>query len=465
MEKTETISAISTPVGTGGISVIRISGERAISISDKIFKGSISLKDAATHTVHVGTIIEPETGRAIDQGVFTVFRMPHSYTGENVVEISCHGGVFVTRKVLQAALQAGARMAEPGEFTKRAFLNGKLDLSQAEAVADIIQAQTEKSLRASYQQLSGNLLKKVQTLQDELIDILGLLELELDFSEEDIELVPKEKILSRMDSVKDRLRKLISSYQKGRFLRNGVKMTIVGRPNVGKSSLLNQLIGSDRAIVDSTPGTTRDALEAQLDIKGVLFRIIDTAGLRQPQDRIEAKGVEIAQFHLEVADLVVFLFDGSCGWMPEDAFVWEKIVAAREKNDAAVLVVENKIDLKKNKRKSSVPENVSQLLPIQLSAKTGEGLNGFYEAIEKQILVDENLSNGEVVLTNERHVEAMRKTISALQDAERTIEKGMSADFIAVDIREALNALGEIVGQTSPDDVLNHIFNNFCVGK
>ncbi len=465
MEKAETISAISTPVGTGGISVIRISGERALSVSDKIFKGSISLGDAATHTVHVGTIVEPESHQPIDRGVATVFRAPHSFTGEDVVEISCHGGIFVTQKVLQATLRAGARMAEPGEFTKRAFLNGKLDLSQAEAVGDIIQAQTQKSLRVSYQQLSGNLLKRVQALQNELIDILGLLELGLDFSEEDIELTPKGDILSRMDSVMDVLEKIISSYQKGRFLHNGVKMTIVGCPNVGKSSLLNQLLGSDRAIVDSTPGTTRDALEAQLDIKGVLFRIIDTAGLREPHNRVEAKGIQIAQFHLEVADLVVFLFDASCGWKPEDDFVWEKIVDAREKNRAVILIVENKIDLKKNQVNSEVPENIRQLSPIRISAKTGEGLSDFYEAIEKQILADENLSNEEVVLTNVRHVEAMRKTISALEDARQTIKKEMSGDFVAVDIREALNALGEIVGETSPDDVLNHIFNRFCIGK
>lgn len=465
MERTETISAISTPFGTGGISVIRISGEEAISVAENIFKGKISLENAATHTTHKGIIIDPQSGQEIDQGLFTIFRAPHSYTGEDVVEVSCHGGMFVTQRVLQATMYAGARLAKPGEFTKRAFLNGKLDLSQAEAVADLIQAKTEKSLRASYQQLSGKLLKKIQGIQKELIEILGLLELELDFSEEDIEIIPQEKIASRMEKIEESLRKLISSYQKGRFLRDGVKMTIVGRPNVGKSSLLNRLLGNDRAIVDAAPGTTRDALEAQLDIKGILFRVIDTAGLRETSDRIEAKGVEIAQFHLSEADLVVFLFDGFTGWVPEDEFVLEKIMAASRKSRAAILIVENKIDLGEKKRYGGLPEGIVQASPIRLSAKTGEGMDSLYRAIEGKVLSDEIMDRSEVVLTNERHVEAMEKAISALEAARQTIQNGLSQEFTAVDIHGALNALGEIVGETLPEDVLNYIFGRFCVGK
>jgi len=465
MGKTETISAISTPFGMGGLSVIRISGERALSVSEKIFRGKVSLSGVPTHTAHVGTIVDPESGQAIDQGVFTVFRAPHSYTGEDVVEVSCHGGTFVTQKVLQATLQAGARLAEPGEFTKRAFLNGKLDLSRAEAVADLIQAQTEKSLRASYQQLSGKLFRQIQTVQKELIEILGFLELELDFSEEDVELISREELMARVDSIKDTLKKWISSYKKGRFLRDGVKMTIVGRPNVGKSSLLNRLIGSDRAIVDATPGTTRDAVEVQLDIKGVLFRIIDTAGLRQTHDRIEAKGVEIAQFHLGEADLVVFLFDGFTGWLPEDDFVWKKIMDATTKSGAAILIVENKIDLRKNEEVRGIPDSVGQVSPIRISAKTGEGMSSLYEAIEKEFLTDENLGREEIVLTNMRHVEAMEKTISALEVARETLQNGLSQEFAAVDIRGALTAIGEIVGETSPEDVLDFIFGRFCIGK
>ncbi|NOY78969.1 MAG: tRNA uridine-5-carboxymethylaminomethyl(34) synthesis GTPase MnmE [Calditrichaeota bacterium] len=465
MEKTETISAISTPIGTGGISVIRISGEDALSVSEKIFRGNVTLSEVPTHTVHVAAIVDPQSGEEIDQGVFTVFRAPQSYTGEDVVEVSCHGGLFVTQKVLQATLKAGARLAEPGEFTKRAFLNGKLDLSRAEAVADLIQAQTEKSLRASYQQLSGKLFQQIQTVQRELIEILGFLELELDFSEEDVELIPRTELVARLDSVKKILKKWISTYQKGRFLRDGVKMTIVGRPNVGKSSLLNRLIGSDRAIVDATPGTTRDAVEVQLDIDGVLFRVIDTAGLRQTRDRIEAKGVEMTQFHLNEADLVVFLYDGFVGWLPEDDFVWNKIGEATAKSGAATLIVENKIDLKRNPKNQGIPGSVAQQTPIRISAKTGEGMDSFYEMIKKEFLTDENLNRGEIILTNIRHVKAIEKALSALDTASETLQRGLSQEFAAVDVRGALNAIGEIVGETSPEDVLDFIFGRFCIGK
>ena len=465
MDEKQTITAISTPAGSGGIAVIRLSGRNALEIARKIFKGRAALKDAASHTAHFGTIVNPKTKEPLDQGVFTVFRAPHSYTGEDVVEISCHGGVFVTEKVLEASLEAGARLAEPGEFTKRAFLNGKLDLSQAEAVADLIQARTERSLTASLQQLTGKLYQKVQAIRKGLIEILGLLEIELDFSEEDIELISTEKLLKQIKRVEKDLRKTIVTYEKGRFLRDGVKMTIVGRPNVGKSSLLNLLLGSERAIVDETPGTTRDALEALLNIDGILFRIIDTAGLRQTKERVEAKGVEIAQFHLKEADLIVFIFDNCDGWTEADDFVWQSVEAAIREKKSRVLIVRNKIDLTATGKGTGLPERVLKNTVIPMSAKRGTGLKHFHNALQRLTRVDDNLGRHEFIISNIRHVRAMADAADALASAEKAIKSGLSQEFTAFDIRSALDHLGEIIGETSPEDVLDYIFNNFCVGK
>ncbi len=461
----DTIAAISTPLGSGGLSVIRLSGPQALAIAVKLYRGKSDLEKARSHSAHVGFVVDSEQNQPIDQAVFTLFLAPNSYTGEDVVEISCHGGVYVTRRVLETALRAGARLAEPGEFTKRAFLNGKIDLAQAEAVADLIQARTEKSLQASIQQLSGALSDCIDALRKRLVRLLGLLEVELDFSEEDITFLPREELVKEVKALRQDLDILKKSFERGRFLREGVKMTIVGRPNVGKSSLLNRLLGSQRAIVDETPGTTRDALEALLDVDGVLFRVIDTAGLRETVDRIEAKGVEIAQFHLREADLAVFVLDVQTGWTNEDAFVWERLQAVRRERTLTILVVFNKMDLVQGKLLSSLPEEVREEPAVFLSAKTGQGMDDFYTALRHFLVEGGGKSANEVVLTNVRHVKAVEKAAESLTAVEKTLQSGLSQEFAVVDLRGALESLGEIIGQVSADDALNFIFNQFCVGK
>ncbi len=461
----DTIAAISTPLGNGGIGVVRMSGPEALAIADRLFKGKGGLKTAPSHTAHVGFVVEPESGQRLDQVVVTLFRAPHSYTGEDVVEISGHGGVYVVQRILEVVLQSGARLAEPGEFTKRAFLNGKMDLSQAEAVADLIQARTEKSLQVSIRQLSGALSGRIQQLRQKLVRILGLLEVELDFSEEDIAFLPTEEVLQEIEEVQKELEGLKETFRQGRFLREGVKMTIVGRPNVGKSSLLNRLLGSERAIVDETPGTTRDALEALLDVGGVLFRVIDTAGLRKTDNRVEAKGVEIAQFHLKEADLVVFVLDATVGWRPEDDFVWQRVCAVQREKNLPVVLVWNKIDLAVDDGASTLPEDLRPVETVRLSAKTGQGVEAFYTALRQFLQKDGTTGANEVVLTNVRHVQAVERALGSLTEAKRSLQAGLSQEFIVVDLRGALDQLSEIVGQVSAEDTLDYIFSQFCIGK
>ncbi len=460
----DTIAAISTPLGSGGIAVVRLSGPDAVPIASRLFQGKADLRAVPSHTAHVGFLVEPETDQPVDQAVVTVFRAPNSYTGEDVVEISCHGGVYVTRRVLEAALHAGARLAEPGEFTRRAFLNGKMDLSQAEAVADLIQARTERSLQTSVRQLSGALSKRVRALREKLIEILSLLEVELDFSEEDISFLPTEEVIRKVASVRGELEALKATFTRGRFLREGVKMTIVGRPNVGKSSLLNRLLGSERAIVDESPGTTRDALEVLLDVGGVLFRVIDTAGIRETSDRVEAKGVEIAKFHLQEADLAVLVLDAAAGWGEEDNFVYNQLQSVRQKRNLSLLVVLNKIDVAKG-QKVEIPRELQKEKQLTLSAKTGEGMSDFYAALREFVEAEGEGSQNEVVLTNVRHVRAVEEALKYLSEVEKTLKSGLSQEFAVVDLRGAVDSLDEIIGRVSPDDVLNHIFSQFCVGK
>ncbi len=463
-EAEDTIAAISSPLGSGAISVVRLSGPGAVPIATRLFRGKTDLRAAASHTAHVGFLLEPESNRPVDQVVVVLFRAPNSYTGEDVVEISCHGGRYVTRRVLEAILHAGARLAEPGEFTKRAFLNGKMDLSQAEAVADIIQARTERSLLASVRQLSGTLSGRIQALREALIEILSLLEVELDFSEEDISFLSTEEVLQKIRAVQDELKALRDSFERGRFLREGVRLTIVGRPNVGKSSLLNRLLGSERAIVDELPGTTRDALEALLDVDGVLFRVIDTAGIRETGDRVEAKGVEIAQFHLQEADLAVFVLDATSTWGEEDDFVYRRIQAVREKRNLSLFVVLNKIDLAP-RPKIKFPEDFQKEKKLALSAKTGQGMEDFYAALREFVEAGASGAESETVLTNVRHLGAVEQALGYLSEVEKTLKSGLSQEFAVVDLRGALDSLDEIVGRVSADDVLNHIFSQFCVGK
>ena len=459
LDNNDTIAAISTPPGEGGISVIRISGANAFAVADHVFLGRTKLCDAPSHTAHFGKIVDDQGG-LVDEVVAVTFRAPGSYTCEDVVEISCHGGYLVTQRVLERSLSAGARLAEPGEFTKRAFLNGRLDLSQAEAVADLIQSQSNAAYRSSVRQLSGELSRKIKGVRDELLNLASLLELELDFSEEDVEFADKKAVQARLEDAIVTVDELLVSYSVGRVYREGVRVTIAGKPNAGKSSLLNAILGDDRAIVSEIPGTTRDTISERVSIKGVLFRLTDTAGLRETMDKIEREGVERAKKEAREADILLLVMDLSeydyNGTEPlyselEDVCVREGVKFVR---------VWNKVDLHKTEA-PRVPRNGHI---FYVSALHGDGIDTLKNGLFNLVL-GENLNESSVIVTNARHRDALSRARKSLGYALATLESRKSGEFVALDLRSGLNALGEITGEITTEDILNNIFSRFCIGK
>jgi tRNA modification GTPase len=454
-----TIVAISTPPGKGGIAIIRLSGNQAIEIVSKIFKAKQNLENIETWKAVLGKIVDGNV--AIDEVVAIIYKAPNSYTKENIVEINCHGGMYVSQRILELAIKNGARLAQPGEFTFRAFLNERIDLSQAEAVADLIHAKTEASLQASYSQLEGNLSQKILEISNRLVDFCSLLELELDFSEEDVEFVDRVDFVKQLKAGQQELEELISTYKIGRITREGIKLVIVGRPNVGKSSLLNRLIKEERAIVTEIPGTTRDPLEVQLDMNGILFRIFDTAGIKESTDRIEQEGIRRAKKHLETADIIIHLFDGSQRLENED---YEIVKTIQRLKPIKFLRVINKFDLQQRIETERIKSDDITL--ISISAINGDGI----DKLEKELFISviENGNNiflEKVLVTNVRHWEALTKALEGIQKALAETEKGASAEFIALYLREALNYLEQITGKVTSEDILNNIFSKFCIGK
>lgn len=476
----DTIAAISTPLGVGGIGIVRLSGKEAISIVEKIFSSpkNKSLKESESHRLIYGFIKDPSTGTTIDEVLVTIMKAPHTYTKEDVVEINCHGGFLPLRNVLELILNYGARLAEPGEFTKRAFLNGRIDLSQAEAVIDLINAKTDASRKVALEQLSGGLSEKITSLGDRTASICAHIEAYIDFPEEDIEPASLEGVLNEIRDIKNELSTLSKSFEEGRFFREGLKIAIVGRPNVGKSSLLNTLLNYDRAIVTETPGTTRDVLEEYLNIKGLPVRIMDTAGIRETHEMAEREGVMRSLRAIDDADLVIGILDGSSIMNNEDIMVLEKI---KDKN---FIVTINKSDLPiaendLEKRLRAYSENI-----LKISALTGSGLDALKNKILDIFLVrsqkpvratlsedsyrevrshfDE--SNG-VIVTNIRHKVAIDNAVNALDNASTALSPVQPLEIVAMEMRDALDRLGEIVGVVTTEDILNKIFSEFCIGK
>jgi len=462
----DVISAISTPIGEGGISVVRLSGKDALQVADKIFYGSVRLSNVPTHTAHFGRIANLE-GNVIDEVVALVFKAPHSYTGENVVELSCHGGILVTRKILQATLEAGARLAEPGEFTRRAFLNGRMDLSQAEAVADLIHSKTDAAHRSSLAQLEGTLSKKINQMRDELVKLCSLIEVELDFAEEDLEFVSRGDFIAKTENTMREIQSLIESFEIGKVHREGVKVVIAGKPNAGKSSILNALLQENRVIVSEIPGTTRDTIEENLTIGGVLFRLVDTAGLRDTVDRIEQEGVRRAERQLSNADIILLVVDSSEELSEVDSALIGRMLGDIEQGAGKVqcIVAMNKTDLVQTD--VAIPQMLAQrgFRSVKVSATTGMGLNDLRNALIETALKGGNGTERSVVITNVRHRNALERAYQSLSFALKSAQERRSGDFIAVDLRAALDALGEIVGVVTTEDILNNIFSNFCIGK
>ena len=463
MLKQDTIVALATPAGVGAIAVIRISGDDAINIVSKSFK-SISgkkLNAQKTHTIHLGHIVTEDV--VLDEVLVSVFKNPKSYTGENVVEISCHGSTYIQQEIIQLFLANGCRMADNGEFTMRAFLNGKMDLSQAEAVADVIASNSSASHQMAIQQMRGGITNELKELRTKLLDFAALIELELDFSGEDVEFADRTQFKDLVAKISTVLKRLIESFAFGNAMKNGIPVAIIGEPNVGKSTLLNALLNEEKAIVSDIAGTTRDAIEDEISIDGVLFRFIDTAGIRETQDIVESIGIKKAYEKAEKAQLIIFLIDANKFIHSSDTFIEEIETIKKRFPNKRVLVIANKVDTLSCHDSSILQSEIDDL--FLLSAKQNEGL----EALKKELTSLVNigaLSNNETIVTNSRHFEALNNALAAINSVQQGIDLEISTDLFAIDIRECLRHLGTITGDYDVDkDILGHIFSNFCIGK
>jgi tRNA modification GTPase len=455
MTVSDTIAAISTPPGEGAIALVRISGANAIDTADKIFRGKESPLRFASHVQHLGEIFSTEN-QLIDQVVLSIHRSPASYTGEDLVEISCHGGTLVSAKVLEACLRAGARAARPGEFTERAFLNGKMDLTQAEAVIDLIRARTDLALRSATEQLEGRLGDQIRKIRDELIALLAQINASIDFPEEGIEPDNDETLCARLDSVRGQIDALLATAGQGRVLREGVRVVIYGATNAGKSSLLNRLLGYDRVIVSDTHGTTRDTIEEMVNIDGVPIRLLDTAGLRASESELEREGIARTEKSLELADLRLHIADRNASKPAH--FNSRKLSEFNGRaSDANEIVLLNKSDLPED-------NDWKDIHALRISCVTGEGL----PQLQKEILTrirQQNLRPDSAVAINTRHRDCLRRALESCDRARTALGQKVSAEYVAIDLDEALRAVGEVIGLVDVEQILDSVFSQFCIGK
>jgi tRNA modification GTPase len=464
--KDDVIAAIATPIGEGGISIIRISGKQAIEIADRGFRGKMALLSAPTHTAHFGHFVD-RSNNLIDEIVAIVYREPHSYTAENSVEINCHGGMFVTNKILESVIEYGARLAEPGEFTKRAYLNCRIDLSQAEAVAQLIQARSEGALKSSLAILQGELSNQLMKVRENVIDILALLESSLDFSEEGIEIVGKQDIVIKLKKQSDVLLGLINSYKKGKIHRDGIKIAIIGQPNVGKSSLMNCLLRENRVIVNEIPGTTRDTIEESITLDSFLVNLVDTAGIRKSDNSIEKEGISRAIDQAMKADFILHVIDASQieEISHEDTYIKYVGIGRKEFLSKCILVL-NKVDLITDNKLLHAQLDFSEICYVFISAKTQVGIDqlrlGIKSFIEKKY-PSEHESN--ITITSVRHFECISKAYTYLCAAMDGITDKKGNELAAIDLRSSMNYLGLITERITDDEVINNIFKQFCIGK
>ena len=451
----EPIAAIATPVGEGGIAVIRVSGKEAIATVNKAFQGK-NLTDQDSHTVHFGNILDGDN-QVVDEVLVTLFHSPKSYTGEETVEISCHGGVLVTQAVLETVLALGVRSAEPGEFTQRAFLNGKMELSQAEAVADLIHAKSKKALDAAHQQLEGRLGEHIKQFRQQIIDATAMVELELDFVEEDVEFADKDELERLLEEVDEEIDDLLATYETGRLVKHGVRTVFIGLPNAGKSTLLNTLVGKDRAIVTDIAGTTRDTIDVDWSYDGLRFKLTDTAGLRDTEDVIEAEGVKRSQEAFEKADLAVYLKDLSQELTAEE----RKDIATFQKNagDTPFILIGTKNDI------AIDVEDERMDYDLKISALRGERIDELKKLMKQRALENSDYNESSLLVTSSRHRDALQKAQKDVRSALQALDQGMTGDFLSIDLRSALKNLGTITGEITTEDILDSIFSRFCIGK
>lgn len=450
-----TIAAISTAPGIGGIGIIRMSGEECFKILERFFE-PINNTQIKGYTMKYGKIIND--GKIIDEVLVSYFVAPKSYTTENMCEINSHGGMVIMKQILELCLKFGAELAEPGEFTKRAFLNGRIDLTQAEAVIDVINSKTEKEARASVNQLEGNLSRKISEIRKDLIAGMADIEVTIDYPEYDVEEYTNSQVLNLLNRNKRKIDELLQSFSNGKILRDGIKTAIIGRPNAGKSSLLNLLLNEERAIVTDIEGTTRDSIEEYISIKGIPFKIIDTAGIRSTEDKVEKIGVDKALEIAQNSDLIISIFDISKDITEED----KKILEILENKNA--IIVLNKIDLIDNCSDTGVFDNRSKDI-VKISTKTQEGIDNLLNLMVEKVSNDEVKTDGEIMVINARHKDLVSKAEKSLEKAIETLKSGMPIDVISIYIKEILEQLGKITGETVTDDIINEIFSKFCLGK
>ncbi len=455
----DTITAIATPPGVGGIGIVRVSGPRSEEICRTLFRPSTAAAPLNSHHLYHGDIISPGTGDIIDEVLVVLMRGPHSYTGEDVLEIHCHGGHLILQTVLDSVIQTGGRPAEPGEFTRRAYLNGRMDLAQAEAVMDLITARTDQGRALALAGIKGGLSETLNSLRSDLIDILSSLESTIDFDEEDISHQPDLATLTDIEHILTRINDILATYREGKLFRDGLSVVITGRPNVGKSSLLNWLLGERRAIVTPIPGTTRDFIEETINIGGIPFTLTDTAGVRKSSEAIEEEGIAFVWAKTLAADMVIILIDGSESLMEEDAEV-----IARNREKRAILAV-NKADLPHRVTDTQITELIPGMEPLWISAKYGDGIPELKERIRALALKDTEGAESDVILANLRHKTALEKTAVSLAAAHASLSRGTSPELAAFDLKEALDHLGTIAGETTAEDILDRIFAQFCIGK
>ena len=456
----DTIAAVATPIGEGGLAVIRVSGSKALQVADECFvpAGRTSLKPSAsaTHTIQFGHVVHQD--RKVDEVLVAVMRAPRTFTREDTVEITCHGGLLPAKLVLDALLHAGARLAEPGEFTRRAFLNGRIDLAQAEAVADLIHSRTELALQVANEQLAGKLSQRINDLRDEFMKTLAHVEAHIDFPDEDIAPDTKDKLMARLDQGVDFMDHLLRTAQEGQILRRGIRAAIVGLPNAGKSSLLNQLLGHDRAIVSAVPGTTRDTIEETANIRGLPVIFIDTAGLREAGDEIELEGIRRSRQTLDRAELILHVIDASEAIQEADRSYLAEFAGKKR------IVVLNKLDLRRSQNNQHDTGAIEERA-VEVSCLTGQGIESLKDAIKNRIWSGEIKTEMLQVMINSRHQDALNRARTATVRTLAALRAGETLELVAMDLRIAVNAIGEIVGKTATEDLLDMIFSQFCIGK
>ena len=457
MLNNETIIALATPNGKGAISVIRISGSNAIASTEKLFKSKNNkvLSQQSSHTVHLGYLLKNEN--ELDEVLITLFKGPHSYTGEDTIEISCHGSSYIQKEIIDLFIENGVRVANPGEFTLRAFINGKMDLNQAEAVADLIASENKGSHNLAMQQMKSGFSNDLKKLRGELLHFSSMIELELDFSQEDVEFAEREEFRKLTNTIKSELKTLIDSFQSGNVLKNGISVAIAGKPNAGKSSLLNTLLNEEKAIVSDIPGTTRDSIEDSLVINGINFRFTDTAGLRDTNDVIESKGIEKTKEKINNAKILLYLFDIN----DTDINEIKSSLKTFKRKDLSILLVRNKIDLKIQNKKLFNDLNQFELIEISATEKKS------VKKLKKRLIREVDVLNPytDTIISNSRHYEALIKALKAIEEVNKGLKNNLSGDLLSVDIKRSVEFLAEITGDITNDDVLGNIFANFCIGK